>query len=117
MRGIWFIFGVTAIALGVIGIVLPLLPTVPFLLLAAFCFARSSDKAHRWLLEHPKLGKPIADWNETRAIAPKTKFVAIACIIASATIPWVLNLSVWVIAAQYSVLTLVTAFIWTRPNV
>jgi len=54
MKMVWLIFGFTALILAIIGIILPLLPTVPFLLLAAFCFARSSEKIHKWLLNHPK---------------------------------------------------------------
>ena len=52
MKLIWAMLGLLAMALAIIGVVLPLLPTVPFLLLAAFCFARSSQKLHRWLISH-----------------------------------------------------------------
>ncbi|AVV81902.1 membrane protein [Shewanella putrefaciens] len=52
-RGFFLLLGLTALALGLLGIVLPLLPTVPFILLAAFCFARSSERLHMWLMAHP----------------------------------------------------------------
>ncbi len=64
--------------LGVIGIVVPLVPTTPFLLLAAACFARSSERFHRWLLYHPRLGPIIRGYIEGTGIPRRVKVVAIA---------------------------------------
>ena len=58
-NGLLVVAGFISIALGVIGIVLPLLPTTPFILLAASCFAKSSPRFHRWLLQHPSFGPLI----------------------------------------------------------
>lgn len=66
-----------ATALGIIGIFLPLLPTTPFLLLAAACFVRSSDRAYRWLINHPWFGNYIRNYREHRAIPLRTKVTAI----------------------------------------
>ena len=65
--------GLTAVALGAIGIFLPLLPTTPFLLLAAACFLRSSDRLYRWLLNHRRLGRIVRQYRENRAIPSRTK--------------------------------------------
>ncbi len=60
--------GTVCVALGVVGIFLPLLPTTPFLLLAAWLFARSSPRLHHWLLNHPRLGPILASWQSGRGL-------------------------------------------------
>ncbi|MDP8080350.1 YbaN family protein [Phocoenobacter skyensis] len=65
-----FVAGWFFVGLGVIGIVVPLMPTTPFLLVALICFSRSSERFHSWLFNHPILGKPLRDWEETRRIPP-----------------------------------------------
>lgn len=63
-------------ALGAIGLALPLMPTVPFLVAAAFCFERGSPKLHAWILNHPRFGPPLVDWNKHRVIRWPAKIVA-----------------------------------------
>ncbi|MGI2066561.1 YbaN family protein [Shewanella sp. MF08487] len=67
-RGLFLLLGLIALALGLLGIVLPLLPTVPFILLAAFCFARSSERLHYWLMTHPWFADALTQWQEQRAM-------------------------------------------------
>lgn len=66
--------GFVSVALGIAGIPLPLLPTTPFLLLAAFCFARGSDHWHQWLLTHPKLSPYILAFREKRGLTRAQKW-------------------------------------------
>lgn len=108
--------GTTALGLGVIGIVLPLLPTVPFLLLAAFCYARGSDRMHAWLVDHPRLGQPIQDWRESGAIGLSAKRLASLSIVGAFLASLALGVDPAVLAIQAVVLSLVTLFIWTRPH-
>lgn len=67
-RGFHLICGLCSLALGLLGIPLPILPTVPFILLAAFCFARSSDRLHNWLMTHPWFSEGLNDWAHNRGI-------------------------------------------------
>ncbi len=77
MRRIFFlVFGFASLAAGVLGIVLPLLPTVPFVLLAAFCFANSSPRLERWLVEHRRFGPHIRDWRASRSVSRSGKRAA-----------------------------------------
>ncbi|PJE79225.1 Inner membrane protein YbaN [invertebrate metagenome] len=69
--------GIVSLALGILGIVLPLLPTTPFVLLSAYCFARSSQRLHQWLLCHPWFGKLLTYWEKHRGIQASHKRRAI----------------------------------------
>jgi len=71
------IVGSLAVVLGVIGIVVPGLPTVPFLLLAAACYARSSQRFYTWLLNNKPFGPIIQEWRQHRTISRRNKFWAI----------------------------------------
>jgi len=116
MRALWYLCGLLALGLAVVGIALPLLPTVPFLLLAAACFARSSPTLHDWLLAHPRFGPPIRDWREAGAIGPRAKRAAALSLLFVLAISVALGAPGMVIAIQSVVLAAVGLFIWTRPN-
>ena len=75
------VLGFFFVGLGLLGLFLPLLPTTVFLLLAAGCFARSSDKWHRWLLANPIFGPIINDWNQKKCVTLSTKIVAVSSIL------------------------------------
>ena len=70
--------GIAALALGVVGVLVPLLPTTPFLLLAAGCFFRSSERLYGWLIRHPWFGAYIRHYREHRAITLRAKVVTLA---------------------------------------
>lgn len=77
-RALLITAGFVALALGAMGAVLPVLPTTPFLLLAAACFAQSSERWHQWLLNNRYAGPLIRDWEERRCVSLQTKIVAIS---------------------------------------
>ncbi|MBT4790350.1 MAG: YbaN family protein [Halobacteriovoraceae bacterium] len=78
----FFIFGWLALVLGVIGALLPIMPTTPFLILAAYFFSKSSPRMHSWLTSLPYFGNAIIDWEQNRVIKPRAKWVAIFIICA-----------------------------------
>lgn len=78
---ILIIIGFIFVGLGAIGLVLPVMPTTPFLLVAAACFARSSERFYNWLMDLHLFGPIIKNWEETRSISRNTKLVAIGSII------------------------------------
>ncbi|MCX8509618.1 MAG: YbaN family protein [Rhodobacteraceae bacterium] len=116
MRGLWAAAGLICVALGAIGLFLPFLPTVPFLLAAAFFFGKSSDRLHHWLLAHPVLGPPIRNWNEHGAISPKAKILATFSVGAALAVSLFLGFPLKVILIQAVALIGVMIFIWTRPG-
>lgn len=72
--------GVVSLVLGIAGIFLPLLPTTPFLLLAAWLFMRSSPRLYGWLTDHPRLGPYIRNFRENRAIPLRVKIVSVSMV-------------------------------------
>ncbi len=116
MRLMWLIFGLTSVALGALGAVLPLLPTVPFLLLATFCFARSSERLHHWLITHPTFGPSIEDWQSRGAIRRRAKWLATLSIVAAFALSLTLGARPLILLIQLVVLSAVAIFIWSRPE-
>ncbi|MBD3801956.1 MAG: YbaN family protein [Thioclava sp.] len=116
MRILWLILGMVSFAIGVIGIFLPLLPTVPLMLLAAFFFGKSSERLHQWLITHPRFGPSIQDWQERRAISKRAKIAASISIAAAFAVSVVIGLKPMLLAIQAATLIAVSIYIWTRPN-
>lgn len=116
MKSLWIALGLIATAAGIAGVVLPLVPTTPFLLLAAYAFARSSPTLHDWLVTHPTLGPPIRNWRDNGAISRRSKFAAFCALAAALALSIVLGVSYTVIAVQILVLLCVSAFLLTRPD-
>ncbi|MDJ0751040.1 MAG: YbaN family protein [Woeseiaceae bacterium] len=114
-RIVLILIGVVSLALGALGVFLPLLPTTPFVLLAAFAFANSSERLHQWLLDHNVFGPLIADWRSHGAIGRRTKIVSLVSMAAIVGISLLLAVPTHVIVVQAVVLTASAIFIATRP--
>ncbi len=85
-RYLFFAAGTIALGLGILGIPMPLLPTTPFLLLSAYCYARSSRRFYYWLINHKVFGKHIQNYWEHRGITRRVKYGAIAFLWLSMTL-------------------------------
>ncbi len=75
-RTIYFVLGWVMVALGFIGVLLPVMPTTIFLIIAAWCFSRSSPRFEKWLLEHPVFGPTLVQWREHGAVSKRAKWIA-----------------------------------------
>ena len=112
---LWMAAGVASLMLGAIGAVLPLLPTVPFVILAAFCFARGNPAWEAKLLDHPRFGHHIRNWRERGAISRKGKLAATGAFAAS------ILFGLWAMRWPYAAIPPVAAaiclsWLWTRPE-
>jgi len=94
-RPLWLLAGALSLLLGVIGIVLPLLPTAPLVLLAAYCFSRGSARWEAWILAHPKFGPMVLDWRQHRAVPLRAKQLATVMMAASSVATWWVLQSPW----------------------
>ena len=109
--------GIISLVFGIVGVALPLLPTTPFVLLAAVCFSQSSPRFHNWLVNHPTFGPLINDWQQYGAIKPPAKRAATFGIVV------VGGLSLYLVKPPYVATILIVCvfvgvlgFIWTRPS-
>lgn len=87
-RALYLAAGLLCIALGVLGIALPVLPTVPFFLLAAFCFARSRPEWAARLYDHPRYGPAMREWRDRRAISRKAKLASLTTMALGGAVSW-----------------------------
>jgi uncharacterized membrane protein YbaN (DUF454 family) len=109
--------GWLAIVLGTLGIVLPLLPTTPFVLLAAWCFARSSPRFHHWLLWRSPFGRYIRHWQQHRAMPPGAKGRAMLLIVITFAVSIYLVNMLWVRIMLGVMLGVLLLFMWRIPVV
>ncbi len=116
VRSIWALLGFISLFLGIIGVFLPLLPTTPFILLAAAAFARSSPRIHNWIINHPRWGEIIRNWQDGGRIDKRSKVIALTFMVAMPPLSYVLGAPLWAIGAQTVVLLVVATFILSRPS-
>jgi len=115
-RRLLFALGLAFTGVGAVGLVVPLLPGAPFLILAAGCFARSSPRFDAWLVAHPRFGPPVRRWRERGAIPLYAKWIAAVSMGLSYAL---IARSDWPLAAKAALAALfiaVLAFMFSRPS-
>ncbi|MCW2478500.1 DUF454 family protein [Candidatus Symbiopectobacterium sp. NZEC135] len=111
------VLGWLAVVLATLGVVLPLLPTTPFLLLAAWCFARSSPRFHAWLLYRSWFGPYLRHWQDHRALPPGAKGKAVAMIVLTFAVSlWLVDM-VWVRVLLLTIMAVLLTFMLRLPVV
>jgi uncharacterized protein len=116
VRTLWLMIGLLSVAAAIAGVILPLVPTTPFLLLAAFAFARSSPKLHDWLINHRRFGPPIMRWRTSGAISVRSKAAGTVAMVAALALSVIAGFPNTIIIAQAIVMFAVLAFLLTRPS-
>ncbi len=114
-RLLWLLAGLLALGLGLVGVVTPVLPTVPFVLLAAWCFSKGSARWEAWLLAHPRWGPMVQDWRARRAVPRRAKLLAwsmmsLSCAIAAWRAP------AWAAALAVLICLGVAVWMWRLPD-
>ena len=116
-RPFFLVTGWIFVGLATAGVALPLVPTTPFLIVAAACFARSSERFHRWLFDSRLFGPLIRAWTETRSIPRRAKALSVLLIAAVGTSTAVFALhSAWARALFAATLLAVVAWLLSRPT-
>lgn len=116
LRWAWWLLAYASLGLGIVGIVVPGLPTVPFVLLSAYAAARGSQRLHAWLLAHRQFGPMIRDWQAHGAVSRRAKRLATAMMAACAAIMFLTAPKWWMAATGTSVMTAVAIWLWRRPE-
>ena len=115
-RAGWWLLAYASLGLGFIGIFLPGLPTVPFVLLSAFAAARGSERLHAWLLAHRQFGPIIRDWQANGAVSPRAKRWAIAMMALSGVLMLLFMPNRWMAVPGIVVMAIVGTWLWRRPE-
>ncbi len=115
-RWAWWLLAWAALALGMIGIVVPGLPTVPFVLLSAYAAARGSEKLHAWLLAHQRFGPMIRDWQAEGAVSRRAKWLATAMMALAAAVMFLTAPEWWMAATGTAIMAVVDLWLWRRPE-
>jgi len=104
------------LALAIVGVFLPGLPTVPFLLLTAWFAARGSERLHNWLYAHPHLGRLLIDWEQRGAVSRTSKIMAMLMLIISAVVMYHRLDDIWLLAGIAVLFISVALYLLTRPE-
>jgi len=117
MRIIFFTLGWTFFGLGLLGAFLPVLPTTPFMLLALFMFAKSSERFHYWLYHHRLFGPPLQSWHQHRVISVKTKILSVSMMSLSLLyVVFFSDISVWLIVMTGLLMGYGAWFVLSKPS-
>lgn len=115
-RALWLTLAGICLVLGVVGLLLPVMPTTPFILLAAFAAARGSARLHAWLHNHPQFGPALRDWEREGAVSRRAKLVATIAMSCSTVVLFLISPRWWIAAVVSTAMLAVAVWLWFRPE-
>ena len=111
------VLGWSCVCIGAVGVVLPLLPTTPFMLIALWAFSQSSRRFHDWLYHHRLFGPPLKEWHQGRVIRPRAKIAALGLMAASLLyVLFVAQPPLWASITMAAILAGAATYVGTRPS-
>ena len=116
LRHLYLLIGWICTTLGVVGALLPVMPTTPFLIVAVWAFSKSSPRLREWLYHHPRYGATIQDWYEHGAVSLPIKVFAIVTMSLSIPIAYFLTEDLMLSLIHTAVIILVALFLISRPS-
>ncbi|QQQ02093.1 YbaN family protein [Lysobacter enzymogenes] len=116
LRWAWWLLAYASLGLGIVGIVVPGLPTVPFVLLSAYAAARGSQRLHARLLAHRQFGPMIRDWQAHGAVSRRAKRLAVSMMALCAAIMFLTSPKWWMAATGTAIMAAVAIWLWRRPE-
>lgn len=113
---LWRLLALLSVLLGVIGVVVPGLPTVPFMILAAWSASKGWPQLERWLVNHKRYGPPISRWRESGAVPRQAKVYATVMMLLSVSILILSDMPAWGVLVIITVMGLTLVWMWRRPD-
>lgn len=115
VRWLWLILAYACLLLALIGVILPGLPTTPFILLAAFAATRGSHKLRDWLHDHRIFGPMVVDWQREGAVSQRAKITATVTMVLCSVVMFVTAPKLWMTVTGTGIMLVVAVWLWLRP--
>lgn len=115
-KALWFSLGILSVGVAFVGVVVPGIPWSTPTVIAAYCFAKSSDRMHRWLHEHPRFGPFLRGWSEKRIFPRRLKYLMLVTMSTSLLITWLLTSNAAAVLWTGAVMAFVAGWAWRYPE-
>lgn len=112
----WWLLAYTSFGLGMVGVIVPGMPTTVFILISAWAAAKGSDRLHDWLMNHPRFGPVIRDWQQHGAVSRRAKWLASITMLVCAAILVLVAPNAWAAGVPIAIMATVATWLWFRPE-
>jgi len=115
-KAIWLVLGFISLGLAYLGVILPGLPFSIFLVFAAYCFAKSSDKMHAWIYNHKHFGPFLTNWTQKKVFPTKGKYMMVIVMSSSLAFLWFTTYNIKAVLWSGGFMALVAIWAWRYPG-